>query len=90
MRCYEMPVCPKCGKQIDFLKNYVYSCTNEYILRITSTGEPEYKFIDAVDGESEEFCCPECGAKLFEEEADAINFLKQDLTKMESRRKVEV
>ena len=85
-----MPVCPKCGKQINFLKNYVYSCTNEYALKVSNTGEPEYEFIDVIGGEREEFCCPECGERLFEKEEDAVNFLKQDLIKTESRKKVKV
>ena len=69
-----MPVCPRCGKEIHFLKNYVYDCVNEYDF----DGEG-YHFVDCVEGKAEEYCCPYCGAVLFDNEEDARKFLKGDL-----------
>ena len=74
-----MPFCPRCGKRVDFLKNYVYGCTEEYNLRIAVNGEPLYEYLDTVEGEHEEYCCPKCGATLFDNREDAVKFLKDDV-----------
>jgi len=66
-----MPKCPKCGKEIDFLKNYVYKCTNEYIF----DGD-RYEFVGVIEGDYEEYRCPECGYRIAETEIDAIRFLR--------------
>jgi transcription initiation factor IIE alpha subunit len=68
--------CPNCGKDIDFLKNYVSGITEEFNFTVDDRGYPEYEHVDDLDaGADSEFCCPECGATLFVDEEDAINFL---------------
>ena len=74
-----MAKCPKCGKQIDFLKYYVYGCVKEHNLWIADDGRAAYEYIDTVEGEYEEFCCPECGKTLFRSQEDAEKFLKGDV-----------
>ena len=66
-----MARCPNCGREIRFLKNYVHGCTVEYIF----DGD-NYEFVDCVGGTLEEFCCPECGYKITEDEQQAKKFLK--------------
>jgi transcription initiation factor IIE alpha subunit len=72
-----MPKCPKCGNDIDFLKNYVSGITEDFNFTVDAKGYPEYEHVDSyLDDEAKnEFCCPECGATLFVDEKDAINFL---------------
>jgi len=68
-----MARCPNCGKEIRFLKNYVHSCSLEYVFN----GD-RYEFIRCVyvGGSPQEFCCPECGYKITEDEQEAKKFLK--------------
>jgi len=66
-----LAICPNCGKEITFLKNYIHGCMVEY----NFDGE-SYEFIRCVGGTLEEFCCPECGYKITEDEQQARKFLK--------------
>jgi predicted RNA-binding Zn-ribbon protein involved in translation (DUF1610 family) len=72
-----MPKCPKCGKEIDFLKNYVSNTTEEFNFSLNDKGEPVYEYVDALTyGSNSVYACPECGEDLFTNEEDAIEFLK--------------
>jgi predicted RNA-binding Zn-ribbon protein involved in translation (DUF1610 family) len=73
----KMPKCPKCGKEIDFLKNYQNYATIEYNLSLDSRGEPQYEYVDTLlFADDNVFACPECGEDLFSTEEDALAFLK--------------
>lgn len=65
-----MPACPKCYTEIDHL--YLYErYEKKYDYRVDS------KFFMAdVDPDSIEFECPECNEALFDDEDDAVIFLK--------------
>jgi len=65
-----LAICPNCGKQISFLKNYVYNSVVEY-----NFNGSDYEFVDCHGGDLEEFCCPECGYKIIEDEQQAKKFL---------------
>jgi predicted RNA-binding Zn-ribbon protein involved in translation (DUF1610 family) len=75
-----MPKCPNCGKEIDFLKNYVSNATDEFNFSLNDKGKPVYEYVDTLAmSESEDdniYACPECGQTLFTNEKDAIEFLK--------------
>jgi len=71
LRRYWMARCPNCSKEINFLKNYVYGCTVEYIFDRES-----YEFVDCVGGSLEEYRRPGCGYKITEDEQQAKKFLK--------------
>jgi hypothetical protein len=70
-----MPKCPKCGKEINFLKSYVYS-RDEFNFVIDNDGTFDYDYVDNWDCVIDrEFCCPECEEILFTDEEDARDFL---------------
>jgi len=72
-----MPKCPKCGKEIDFLKDY-FPVWQEYNMRINENGEECYEFVDdsiPMDTD-EEYECPECCEILFRNRDDAVKFLR--------------
>jgi DNA-directed RNA polymerase subunit RPC12/RpoP len=73
-----MPKCPKCGKEIDFLENYQYPTVDYYHFYLDSEGNPQYEYMDGFSSKDDEgdYYCPECGEKLFDNEEDAIKFLK--------------
>jgi transcription initiation factor IIE alpha subunit len=71
-----MPKCPKCGKEIDFLKNYESNATLEYNLSLDIEGEPQYEYVDTLFAGDSVFACPECGEDLFSNEEDAVAFLQ--------------
>jgi len=73
-----MPVCPKCGKKIDFLINYVRNITEEFRTTLNNRGEPEYEYVDTfLSGSDSVYACPECDEDLFDSEEEAVEFLKQ-------------
>jgi uncharacterized C2H2 Zn-finger protein len=75
----EFPKCPKCKKEISFLKNCTSDITEEYKFSVSGKGFPEYEFIDSVRDGRDEFKCPECGATLFDNEDEAIRFLQKKM-----------
>jgi uncharacterized C2H2 Zn-finger protein len=70
--------CPKCGKEIGFLKNYLYPVVEYHHLSLDGEGKPQYEYMDSFSNEDGEgdYYCPECEEKLFDNEEDAIKFLK--------------
>ena len=62
--------CPKCGKEITYLKHY-QTCEVGWDF----DGE-DYNNQDFIDGTDPEYTCPECDQTLFTNEEDAIEFLK--------------
>jgi len=73
-----MPKCPKCGKEIDYLKDY-FPVWQEYNMRINENGEEYYEFVNdsiPMDVMNDEFECPECGEILFKNHDDAVKFLR--------------
>lgn len=72
-----MPICPKCGKEIDYLRSFCKQSA-EYTLQLRN-GEPDYEHLSSADFyEDEEFACPECDEILFTDEEEAIEFLKEN------------
>jgi predicted RNA-binding Zn-ribbon protein involved in translation (DUF1610 family) len=72
-----MPKCPKCGKTIEFLKDYMTGVTQVFYFSLNDDGSPDYCDDELIlEGGRDEFACPECGETLFTNEEDAINFLK--------------
>jgi len=72
-----MPVCPKCGEEIDYLIN-VCEKTVCFEFTVNKNGFPEY----SLDGETDNYAegtyeCPECYETLFSNEDDAKEFLTQ-------------
>ena len=75
-----MVKCPKCGKEIDTLKNICTNITHEYTFYIASNGEADYKYERDLSEYSEsEYWCPECDAFLFDNEEEAERFLKGEV-----------
>ena len=73
----ETPKCPKCGKEIDFLKNYVSGITEEYNLSLDRNGEPDYEYANTLTWAGDgEYRCPRCDEALFKDEEEAVKFLK--------------
>ena len=69
--------CPKCNREINTLQNIVTG-TMEYELKIDKDGDREYaemKF-EADDDGANDFSCPKCFDILFNNEENAIAFLK--------------
>jgi len=64
-----MPKCPKCGKEIDYLTNFVIE---EYKLTIDENGNGYHELVDCDD----DYQCPECATILFRDEEKAVKFLK--------------
>jgi len=72
-----MPKCPKCGKEIYYLRDFS-PVWQEYILEIDEYGYPRCEFKDASLAKDirDKFQCPECGEVLFRDADKAIEFLK--------------
>jgi hypothetical protein len=75
-----MPKCPKCGREINSL---LLRAKQMHDFRVYEyEGGLEYFWIGASsddDLENEEYYCPKCGAILFTNDIDALNFLKGNL-----------
>lgn len=70
------PKCPKCKKEIKTLRNIVTG-TMEYELRVDKDGDCEYAKMDfESDSGDNDFTCPLCRKILFNNEEDALEFLK--------------
>lgn len=69
-----MPVCPKCGKEIDHLINVGKT---QYYFSLDGKGYPQYETIDAL--EDGKYYCPKCLEELFDSERDATKFLKGEM-----------
>lgn len=72
----EKTKCPKCGEEIEELKTYEEM--NSY-LRISDSGEADYTTDGYLEKEEYNYECPECHEVLFDNEQDAIDFLKGKL-----------
>ena len=72
-----MPVCPKCGKEIDHLINFEKRW-EEFQFRLSAEGEPVYEQTgETVPGDDPgEYECPECNNILFYDHLSAVAFLK--------------
>ena len=69
-----MPKCPKCGKEIDYLREFM---SEEFKLTVDENGYVHYDLVDAsVLNRGDEYKCPECGEVLFTDEEEAVKFLK--------------
>jgi len=66
-----MPKCPKCGKEIDYLTDFILE---EYKLTIDENGSAYHELVN----DSDEYQCPKCAAILFRDEEDAVKFLKSE------------
>ena len=70
-----MPKCPKCGKEISYLKEWDRGWEG-FELRVDGEGIANYeKMGDFVYGDEVQYDCPECHETLFYREDDAIKFL---------------
>lgn len=68
--------CPKCGKEIDSLRNIETGAT-EYRLSVDVQGDILYEIRKfKSDGVVDEYQCPECDEVLFFSESEAFAFLK--------------
>ena len=73
-----MPKCPKCGKGVDYLRNYSLHWT-EHKFTVSKDGLPSYAPSDNIvmsDPVKNEYVCPECDATLFKSEGKALAFMK--------------
>jgi len=74
-----MPVCPKCGKEIGHLMGYA-RVWQEYKFSIDEESNEQHEFVDStMDGDNDEFECPECAMLLFRCEEKAKEFLRGEL-----------
>lgn len=74
--------CPKCGREIDTLQNF-QAGTMEYELKIDKDDDEEYTKMDFEpegNDSDNDFMCPRCYEVLFNNEEDAIAFLKGDIS----------
>ena len=69
--------CPKCGKEIDYLKNY-QPATMVYTLTLDRSGNRSYYPGDTFPNNDDDgtYECPECNAELAYNEEDALAFLR--------------
>lgn len=72
-----MPKCPKCGKEIDNLREWD-KVWRGFGFSLNDNGEVQYDPLDnyVECGNEIEWECPECSATLFYTEERAIEFLK--------------
>jgi hypothetical protein len=71
-----MPKCPKCKKEIDYLK-YYEPREAYYHFRVRQS-LADYEMIELLDlDEVGDFECPECSEVLFNDEAEAEKFLRE-------------
>ena len=72
-----MAICPKCRKEIETLTNFT-SGETRYTFQIWNK-KPHYQKDDFLeDGKTNDFECPECQEKLFTDEQQAEEFLKNE------------
>ena len=69
-----MPICPKCGNQIQELTAYTVEY-NTYAFFINGDWGADYEQTDSFWDEVK-FCCPICGATLFLSIEEAEKFLR--------------
>jgi len=82
-----MPKCPKCGKEIDYLRDFS-PVWEEYKLTINENGVVHCEFVDGgipMDDKDDEYECPECHEVLFTDVEDAIKFLKGDTKEVKEK-----
>jgi len=71
-----MPKCPKCGKEIDHLREWD-KVWRGFDFTIGEDGFPDYDELDDYPEAGEiEWECPECATVLFYNQERAIEFLK--------------
>ena len=72
--------CPKCDREISSLQNIVTG-TMDYEFKIDDAGDEEYTRMEfEANGNENDFVCPLCWEVLFNNEEDAIAFLKGDIS----------
>ena len=72
-----MPICPKCHKEINGLRNIV-SGNFRYDMWVDGSDKIRYDEVDFMsDDNVNEWWCPECGEVLFISENEAEKFLKE-------------
>jgi len=72
------PKCFKCGAEIDYLDN-IESGEKVYRMTLCSHGMAHYEEEDDSffpDGQVNHWECPECNRPLFDDEGEAVEFLK--------------
>lgn len=75
-----MAICPKCGKEIKYLRYFEQSVKSFYF-QLTVDYRPFYERDDDnnVAGGDGNFECPECMETIFHDEDDAVKFLKGEV-----------
>lgn len=67
-------ICPKCNKEIIFLKN-IETGTIEHYLNLDIQGHIQYETREfESDSVIDQYCCPKCNEILLTSETEAINF----------------
>jgi len=66
-----MAKCPKCDVEIDYLHYYE---ERGFTIEIDAEGKPIYE--EKTERGCGKYECPECAEELFDNEEDAIKFLK--------------
>lgn len=74
---FDMPKCPKCGKEIDYLRDF-FPIWQEYKMTIDENGNAYYELVDdsLLTNSGDEYKCPKCSAVLFRDEKEAVKFLR--------------
>ena len=72
--------CYKCGEEIDFLTEYSKGWIR-YDIFIGNDGQEDYEARDPIHDDMPvvEYDCPECGVSLFNNNEDAIAFLRGEI-----------
>ena len=72
--------CPKCNKEIDWLKNY-QSGEMYYMFSVESNGMGDYDGQEfQPDDKGNDYECPHCAETLFTDEDKALKFLKGEIS----------
>ena len=64
--------CPKCKEKIKYLEGYA---EQRWIVELDKRGELKYKEIGEIDT-PDTFECPICNEEIFDNEEEAVKFLK--------------
>ena len=77
-KCHKMAKCPKCGKEIDYLRDFS-PVWQEFKAFIGKNGSLDFETAGnecPMDSRDDEYVCPECQEVLFIDYQQAENFLK--------------
>ena len=75
-----MPKCPKCKKEIDYLKNYQSGENYDEFQLLNGERDYDNKGFEP-DGRVNDYECPECSEIIFIREKEAVKFLKGEVSK---------